>query len=276
MMEPMLDRLKMAGTGPTWGRESPYPRVDRCGGGLHKSGQNSNPQPSLRMSSPSSSSEVSLDSADAALCTPLLLETKEDAQAHAITAFFNLPTRILIGTKKLDFPVSPAHMMYNCALWQKAVEGGDEPKALLTETCIEPTDIEFQRAWMKANGFDDGKGPLGESGERYLDYLGYKTTSTTKLAGDVRRAMSEMAKMYEERKGVFDGEEDAVKLIKAYTAHLQRSNVTFFEYKSTNVPSKSLDLLRSKGFHVKQTPVDVEMTWNPPQRNAATKRPRPE
>lgn len=221
------------------------------------------------MASSSSSSAVSLDPTDTALCTPLLLETKEDAQAHAITAFFKLPTRILIGTKKLDFPVSPAHMLYNCALWQKAVEGGDEPKALLTETCVEPTDIEFQRAWMKVNGFDDdGKGPLGEAGERYLDYLGYKTPRDGKRA--LRSAMAQLEKY----KDVCDGTVNATKIIQAYTKWVEMHGNRVFEYEE--YCSQAVDILKSQGFVVSYTGYKIQLRWVPPERNAATKRPRPE
>lgn len=224
----------------------------------------------------SSSSALSLDPTDASLCTPLLLETKSDAHAAAITAFFNLPTRILIGTKKLSFPISPVHMLYHCALWQKAVEGGDEPKALLTETCVEPTDVEFQRAWMKANGFDDNLGPLGDSGERYLDYLGYKTTTTSKLAGDIRRALADMKSVYEERKGVFEGQEEALRAIKAYTKHLKTSRYLHFTYE-VDISPQGVMALQDIGFTVNQNGFcKNKIEWVPPRRNAATKRPRPE
>jgi hypothetical protein len=230
----------------------------------------------MSIGSSSTSTCLSLDSTDTALCTPLLLETEEDAQAHAITAFFNLPTRILIGTKKLDFPVSPVHMLYNCSLWQKAVEGGDEPKALLTETCVEPTDVEFQRAWMRANGFDDGKGPLGESGERYLDYLGYKTPTPSKISGDIRRAMSTVAKTYEERKSSFNGEEQALKIIRLYTQHIQSSTVPTW---SINIDLKSgaKTILENLGFSVTRgVGIAYQVQWIPPQRKPASKRPRSE
>lgn len=221
------------------------------------------------MSSSSSSSAVSLDPTDTALCTPLLLETKSDAEAAAITTFFKLPTRILIGTKRLSFPISPAHMLYNCALWQKAVEGGDEPKALLTETCVEPTDVEFQRAWLKANGFDDGKGPLGESGERYLDYLGYKTKSACDRG--IRRAISRLA----EYTDVCNGTADAIAAIEAYTAFVAVHGNRVFEY-DQRCCEAACRILQSEGFSVNFNMGKIQLMWVPPERNAATKRSRPE
>lgn len=107
----------------------------------------------------------------------LLLHDPKPLTAQIIAEFSKSPHRILIGTERLSFPVSPAHMLKNCLFWQLATEAGDTPQYILTECKILPDDLKFQKAWCIANGLISPQ--ISDLGNNiYLDYLLFRSSET--------------------------------------------------------------------------------------------------
>jgi len=106
----------------------------------------------------------------------LLAETNCERVRGALEAFYASGDRILVGKKRLSFPVVRAQLLWHCRFYQNATENGTQPMDhIFTEHDIEPDDVAFHKAWLVANGLEClGLGTVLRS--PYLDYLMFAAT----------------------------------------------------------------------------------------------------
>jgi hypothetical protein len=155
----------------------------------------------------------------------ILLHDPSPLTARIMAEFYKSPHRILIGTERVSFPVSPSHMLKNCLFWQLAMEAGDTPQHILTECKILPDDLKFHQAWCIANGLITPK--ISDlSHNIYLDYLLFRSsdsdtaiTSKTKIV-ETKRKIALHSKLLEDQVTKYQQEKELQKDVLAYTQAL--------------------------------------------------------
>ena len=160
---------------------------------------------------------------------------KNDVSRKVIEQFYNIRDRVLIGKARLSFPVIPSQMLLRCYFWQLLTESADEEGKtlphLFTDHDIDPNDVKFHLAWLKANGFGemDLGGPVNRVNNEYLDFLldrqsterGAPAMNLQQKWESVRRRMAAQKQKDEEIRKIADEEDQqrAINIIEEYLNH---------------------------------------------------------
>jgi hypothetical protein len=160
----------------------------------------------------------------------LLNLTQDEHKRRIIKDFYEARDRVQIGKDRLDFPVIPAQMRMRCHFWTLLLEDGSNEVRFFTEHDIKANDLDFHKAWLIANGFQDlelGK-PVPPKSE-YLDYLLFR--ASTKLAEpNIQNRIEEMKRKIQHKKAqdATDAENHAqataVAIIQEYLDHPKTQN----------------------------------------------------
>jgi hypothetical protein len=195
----------------------------------------------------------------------VLFETNAaDVDNRAVLEFLKSPHKLRVGTHRVEFPYSPAHLMRNCQFWKLATEGGDAPAHILTEHSIPADNIKFQRAWLIVNGLMDVT-PTELQNNMYLDYLLFRKkhgVANMSYIGEIkvlRETISLRRKLQEEkeeelrRKIAADAQAAdqaaAVKIMKDFLVQTEK------RMEIDVIPSRGTkDILRDNGFTVNPFP----------------------
>lgn len=159
---------------------------------------------------------------------------KNDVSRKVIEQFYSVRDRVLIGKARLSFPVIPSQMLLRCYFWQLLTESPrEEGKTLhlFTDHDINPNDVNFHLAWLKANGFGemDLGGPVHRVNNEYLDFLldrqsterGAPAMNLQQKWESVRRRIAAQKQKEEERRNLADEEDQqrAIAIIEEYLNH---------------------------------------------------------
>lgn len=132
----------------------------------------------------------------------LLNLTQNEHKRRIIKDFYECRDRVQIGKDRLDFPVIPAQMRMRCHFWSLLDECGKAGLPhLFTEHDIKANDLDFHKAWLIANGFQDLElGKPAPPKSEYLDYLLFRASVNNLAQPNIQARIDEMKRKIEHRK----------------------------------------------------------------------------